>query len=1378
MAQLKDLLVNGDAKFLADVILDHDPTANLHAATKQYVDSQVGTGTDEKVKITDVTSGSTYLPILALTTDSTNTTTRQADISAKAFKYILTPGTSGGTSKGTAELVLGNGISEGYANSAAGRLTIYGNTYYSVTLKYQAAHTGQTLIIPAPTDTSQTNYLVSKIGSSAIGSTTQPVYVDAAGHVQTCSLTASSVGAAASTHTHVSTDITRNTTDATIATGDKLGVFSTTDNKLRSVPSTVAFDTGVSNLWLCKNGTWSAPSGLAPGSHTHGDLNNSGIVTTNPPVAIADGDAILIADASVGNALKMSAITFDGSTATQFLSKKGTWETIATAGTQVTLNGVDKSGSTASIYAPESAPTSSTGYWVGWDSTNSKAIWKKLSPTINSDSGTSSVTTLAFGGRFVISVGGESCAFNMPGNPNTNYYHTTGSWNGLTYTAAPVGSPGDLAFTIPTGTTSTTVAVGNHTHTTSISTSTATNQITLAYGSKYSISAGGTSYIFTMPSAVTSIYEANLAWGGKDFNASFGPLDAALIATLSPNRFAFTPAGCITIEYSTDAGATWTSYGATDAQKIALFGAPFLTQGFSLGKHTTAGSGTINDQLRITVDTYLNGQRIYSEIKKWVCYFTTNGAANCTWSCQVRTTQNVLAGNDTWTNIFTDVGVGGWPGYNVSNHATTIGSNNPTNTTNTQYRQFRLIFKQGTPNANYASASVSSIQGYGGVGWNTPSNIAKHGNVYSVDAGQNVTFPGIVYAPKVFVNGGVSAYSDPLTVTTTGATNYIAKFQNSTTTTASTTYTYGVRIYAPNMVASSDAAYANFAAFDIGVAASACNSGNMTFHYSGSGSTANRINFGLYSHNNILSVVATDRVGIMNTAPDYTLDVTGTIHASVGVKIGTSSEIKSIGSGLSVDANGALYATGGATGTVTGSGIGGYLAKWSGSGQSTELTVGPVLTTGTTKFLREDGTWAVPSGSDIWTESTTHGAVYPADAVLTGNTFADGSLTIIGQDLKDTTGMATGIGSINMAAYGTLSCSAQSGATSYTISSGLNAIGANSNSYDYIKSLYFFSKNGKKALKPTSVTLSGSSTVLTFSESLNPTAAITYLGYYNNCSGANSLVTAVGATNSANCNVVVGSRVVNSGFYSTVGGLRNSNSGNGCGVFGRNSINTGAYSFIAGSNNTNTKSEACLIGKGHDSSSGPDSVTAVGQYSAIASTTAFAVGNGADMASRSNAFEVHTDGRATVGAAPTADMDVATKKYVDDNSGGGGTVDSARSTSSTNALQNSVITNFTQTLPLPVYTTAGATPTSAITCAFNSNSMVGDKIMTQDGWIGTISSITYMAGIYSASANITGTNWMAPRKVTVGTSQYTITRKALEIVDGNTTTTYYIADIT
>ena len=39
----------------------------------------------------------------------------------------------------------------------------------------------------------------------------------------------------------------------------------------------------------------------------------------------------------------------------------------------------------------------------------------------------------------------------------------------------------------------------SHNHTTSIATSTGTNQITLAFGGKYAITAGGTSYVFTMP---------------------------------------------------------------------------------------------------------------------------------------------------------------------------------------------------------------------------------------------------------------------------------------------------------------------------------------------------------------------------------------------------------------------------------------------------------------------------------------------------------------------------------------------------------------------------------------------------------------------------------------------------------------------------------------------------------------------------------------------------------------------------------------------------------------------------------------------------------------------------------------------------------------
>ena len=48
--------------------------------------------------------------------------------------------------------------------------------------------------------------------------------------------------------------------------------------------------------------------------------------------------------------------------------------------------------------------------------------------------------------------------------PDTNYYHTSGSWSGLTYTATANGGAGALAFTLPTGTGANQVALGNHTH--------------------------------------------------------------------------------------------------------------------------------------------------------------------------------------------------------------------------------------------------------------------------------------------------------------------------------------------------------------------------------------------------------------------------------------------------------------------------------------------------------------------------------------------------------------------------------------------------------------------------------------------------------------------------------------------------------------------------------------------------------------------------------------------------------------------------------------------------------------------------------------------------------------------------------------------------
>lgn len=64
-----------------------------------------------------------------------------------------------------------------------------------------------------------------------------------------------------------------------------------------------------------------------PTSHTHGNITNAGGITATG-VDIASGDALVIVDASSTNQLvAKTSITFDGSTTTQALTKKGTFAT-------------------------------------------------------------------------------------------------------------------------------------------------------------------------------------------------------------------------------------------------------------------------------------------------------------------------------------------------------------------------------------------------------------------------------------------------------------------------------------------------------------------------------------------------------------------------------------------------------------------------------------------------------------------------------------------------------------------------------------------------------------------------------------------------------------------------------------------------------------------------------------------------------------------------------------------------------------------------------------------------------------------------------------------------------------------------------------------
>jgi len=98
--------------------------------------------------------------------------------------------------------------------------------------------------------------------------------------------------------------------------------------------------------------------------------------------------------------------------------------------------------------------------------------------SIATSSGTNQLT-LSANTRYALTAGGKSYIFTTP--PDTN------TWR-------------------PVGTGASDAAAGNHTHGISIATDSGTNQLTMAANTKYKLTAGGQSYIFTTPPDTNTTY--------------------------------------------------------------------------------------------------------------------------------------------------------------------------------------------------------------------------------------------------------------------------------------------------------------------------------------------------------------------------------------------------------------------------------------------------------------------------------------------------------------------------------------------------------------------------------------------------------------------------------------------------------------------------------------------------------------------------------------------------------------------------------------------------------------------------------------------------------------------------------------------------------
>ena len=288
---------------------------------------------------------------------------------------------------------------------------------------------------------------------------------------------------------------------------------------------------------------------------------------------------------------------------------------------------------------------------------------------------------------------------------------------------------------------------------------------------------------------VTQVKEAYLTWGGKNFSATYGPIDAAMVPLLGTNRLAFLKESSITLEYSRDAGATWQVLETEDKHRIfGHYGSN--RKSFTIGNNTTKGTNTANNYLlRITVDT-INAS-VYTSLNKFAIYISTSGSTNCWCTIRAKRLDNVNAGNDVWTTFANQVRIEGWSGWNIINtsNITTAGH------ADSQYQKLEFTFGctgHNNPNS-YTGLAINTIMGFGGVGWATPSSQAAYGTLYSYDCEQNATFPknltsgGQLYSKGALKVDGASTLTGA--VTSGALTASSLKSNGALTVTGNSTFT-------------------------------------------------------------------------------------------------------------------------------------------------------------------------------------------------------------------------------------------------------------------------------------------------------------------------------------------------------------------------------------------------------------------------------------------------------------------------------------------------------------------------------------------------------------------------------------------------------------
>ena len=327
-------------------------------------------------------------------------------------------------------------------------------------------------------------------------------------------------GAAAYSHNHTTSIATSTgTNQITLAFGTKYAITAGGTSYVFTMPANPNSDTKVTQTYAAESDyTYWRPLVIGYSSNaTEGFTPSTSTDTTYT-------FSTLTCQPSSGT-IRAKSFKIIGGKSSQFLKADGSVDSNAYSTTSHNHSGVYKPVQTA-VSDPTASTTTSTTFidTISQDKNGVITATKKTLPSYATSNHTHTTSiaksnedsriTLAFGTKYTISAGGTSYVFAMPKNPNTDTTYTiaTGDSNGQIKVTPSSGNAynvsvkglGSAAYTessayATSGHTHTGFAASNHTHDTSIATSTGTNQLTLAFGTKYAITAGGTSYVFTMP---------------------------------------------------------------------------------------------------------------------------------------------------------------------------------------------------------------------------------------------------------------------------------------------------------------------------------------------------------------------------------------------------------------------------------------------------------------------------------------------------------------------------------------------------------------------------------------------------------------------------------------------------------------------------------------------------------------------------------------------------------------------------------------------------------------------------------------------------------------------------------------------------------------